>query len=104
MWWLIGCTVLTFAGVMLLFGLRNERAVERPFTRLLEAKHATQLQRHRSHPGRIEVLAFVEPDTLFGAMAEAEKRRSAGEDVNLELLLGEWADRSRGTRRNGEAL
>jgi len=47
------------------------------------------------HPHLVATLALVDPGTLAAAMAEAERRRQAGEDIGYEGVLGEWAARPR---------
>ena len=61
------------------------------------ATFAVQEARRRltAHPDLVPALALVDPGTLATAMAEAERRRRAGEDVGYEAVLGEWASRPR---------
>ena len=61
------------------------------------AQSAVQEARRRltAHPDLVPALALVDPGTLATAMAEAERRRRAGEDVGYEAVLGEWASRPR---------
>jgi hypothetical protein len=62
---------------------------------MVNARDTEARRRLSAHPDRVVALALVDASTLAAAMAEAERRRQAGEDVGYEAVLGEWAARPR---------
>lgn len=62
---------------------------------MVNARETEAQRRLSAHPDRVVALALVDPTTLAAAIAEAERRQQAGEDVGYEAILGEWAARPR---------
>jgi hypothetical protein len=91
----LAIAVIAFTTGMYLDSARLVQAFLKRHERLLQVRPRHPPPPKRPYPGLIRVSAEVDPETLFAATMEVDNRRRAGEDVTYELVIGEWADRSR---------